>query len=78
MIAEMVDRVAVMYAGRIVEQADTTTLFDHALHPYTKGLIASIPVLGNTRPRLEVILGGGAESETCLEAVALRGAATPG
>jgi oligopeptide/dipeptide ABC transporter ATP-binding protein len=56
-IAEMADRVAVMYAGRIVEQADLTALFDHPLHPYTQGLIASIPVLGSPKDRLEVIPG---------------------
>ena len=56
-IAEMADRVAVMYAGRIVEQADTITLFDKPLHPYTQGLIASIPVLGKVTERLDVIPG---------------------
>ncbi len=56
-IAEMADRVAVMYAGQIVEQADVTALFDRPLHPYTQGLIGSIPVLGNLQPRLEVIPG---------------------
>ncbi len=45
-IAEMADRVAVMYAGRIVEQADVNALFENPLHPYTQGLIGSIPVLG--------------------------------
>ncbi len=56
-IAEMADRVAVMYAGRIVEQADVRTLFDKPLHPYTQGLIASIPVLGSVTERLDVIPG---------------------
>ena len=56
-VAEMVDRVAVMYAGRIVEEADIGTLFSEPKHPYTKGLIASIPVLGQVRERLEVIPG---------------------
>jgi oligopeptide/dipeptide ABC transporter ATP-binding protein len=56
-IAEMADRVAVMYAGRIVEQADVRTLFDQPLHPYTQGLIASIPVLGNVTEKLDVIPG---------------------
>jgi oligopeptide/dipeptide ABC transporter ATP-binding protein len=56
-ISEMADRVAVMYAGRIVEQADTITLFDKPLHPYTQGLIASIPVLGKVTERLDVIPG---------------------
>ena len=56
-IAEMAERVAVMYAGRIVEQTDVQTLFDDPLHPYTRGLLASIPVLGVVRDRLDVIKG---------------------
>lgn len=56
-IAEMADRVAVMYAGRIVEQSDVRTLFARPLHPYTQGLIASIPILGTVKDRLEVIPG---------------------
>lgn len=56
-IAEMADRVAVMYAGEIVEQSSVATLFDQPLHPYTKGLIGSIPVLGEVRDRLDVIPG---------------------
>ena len=56
-IAEMADRVAVMYAGRIVEQAGVEELFDNPLHPYTKGLLGSIPVLGKVLDRLDVIPG---------------------
>ncbi len=56
-IAEMADRVAVMYAGRIVEQADNNDLFGKPLHPYTQGLMASIPVLGMVKEVLEVIPG---------------------
>ncbi len=56
-IAEMADRVAVMYAGRIVEQSDVKSLFKHPLHPYTQGLIASIPILGTVKDVLEVIPG---------------------
>ncbi len=56
-ISEMADRVAVMYAGRIVEQADVSPLFDKPLHPYTQGLIASIPVLGKIADHLDVIPG---------------------
>jgi oligopeptide/dipeptide ABC transporter ATP-binding protein len=56
-VAEMADRVAVMYAGKIVEEADVETLFERPLHPYTQGLIASIPVLGKVTDRLEVIPG---------------------
>jgi oligopeptide transport system ATP-binding protein len=43
-LGQVVDRVAVMYAGRIVEQAPTRSLYDLPLHPYTRGLIDSIPV----------------------------------
>jgi len=42
-VAQMADRVAVMYAGRIVEEAPTTRLFEAPAHPYTRGLLASIP-----------------------------------
>jgi oligopeptide/dipeptide ABC transporter ATP-binding protein len=56
-IAEMAERVAVMYAGRVVEEAEVETLFAHPLHPYTQGLIGSIPVLGSVKERLEVIPG---------------------
>ncbi|HEX9028589.1 MAG TPA: ABC transporter ATP-binding protein [Anaerolineales bacterium] len=56
-IAEMADRVAVMYAGRVVEQTGVIPLFAKPLHPYTQGLIASIPVLGQVKEHLEVIPG---------------------
>jgi oligopeptide/dipeptide ABC transporter ATP-binding protein len=56
-IAEMADRVAVMYAGRIVEEATVNTIFAEPLHPYTQGLIASIPVLGKITDKLDVIPG---------------------
>ena len=56
-IAEMANRVAVMYAGEIVEQSPVNALFDNPLHPYTQGLIGSIPVLGEIKERLEVIPG---------------------
>ncbi len=56
-VAEMAERVAVMYAAEIVEQAEVVELFDHPLHPYTQGLIGSIPVLGQLKPRLDVIPG---------------------
>ncbi len=56
-ISEMADRVAVMYAGRIMEQAEIKTLFAHPLHPYTQGLMASIPVLGTVKETLDVIPG---------------------
>jgi oligopeptide/dipeptide ABC transporter ATP-binding protein len=56
-IAEMAARVAVMYAGHIVEQADVDSLFDRPLHPYTQGLIASLPTPGESKDRLEAIPG---------------------
>ncbi len=45
-IAEMADKVVVMYAGQVVEEADVFTLFEQPSHPYTKGLMKSIPHLG--------------------------------
>jgi oligopeptide/dipeptide ABC transporter ATP-binding protein len=56
-VAEMCDRVAVMYAGEIVEQTDVRTLFRDPKHPYTQGLIGSIPALGQTKQELAVIPG---------------------
>lgn len=56
-IAEMVDRVGVMYAGRIVELSDVHSLFKDPKHPYTVGLLNSIPVLGKVKDRLDVIPG---------------------
>lgn len=56
-IAEMANRVVVMYAGEIVEESPVKSLFDKPLHPYTQGLIGSIPVLGERRERLDVIPG---------------------
>jgi len=56
-VAEMADWVAVMYAGQIVEQAGVVPLFDKPLHPYTRGLINSIPILGETKQRLADIEG---------------------
>ena len=56
-VAEMADRVAVMYAGRIVEEAAVDSLFAEPLHPYTRGLIDSIPILDQTKERLNIIPG---------------------
>lgn len=56
-IAEMADQLVVMYAGEIVEYADAAPIFAKPLHPYTQGLIGSIPVLGKVVDRLEVIPG---------------------
>ncbi len=56
-VAEMADEVVVMYAGKVVERADVDTIFAEPHHPYTQGLLASIPRLGEKRERLEVIRG---------------------
>jgi oligopeptide/dipeptide ABC transporter ATP-binding protein len=56
-VAEMCDRVAVMYAGQIVEHTDVASLFHEPLHPYTRGLIGSLPVVGEVREELSVIPG---------------------
>jgi oligopeptide/dipeptide ABC transporter ATP-binding protein len=52
------DRVAVMYLGKIVELADTKTIFEEPLHPYTKALISAIPVPDPTVKRERIILPG--------------------
>jgi len=57
-IAEVADRVAVMYMGKVVELADAKTIFDEPLHPYTIGLMRSIPrVGGKVNKRLATIPG---------------------
>ena len=56
-VAEMCDRVAVMYAGEIVEQTDVVSLFERPRHPYTQGLIGSVPVLGQEQDELATIPG---------------------
>jgi len=56
-IAEVADRVLVMYAGRIVEQSPAADLFDAPQHPYTKGLLACVPTLQQDRHRLIAIPG---------------------
>ena len=48
-IARIADRVQVMYAGRAAERGDIGPIFDHPSHPYTRGLLASIPALGRER-----------------------------
>ena len=56
-VAENVDRVAVMYAGRLVEEALSADLFGSARHPYTQGLLAALPALTGPRRRLAAIPG---------------------
>ena len=57
-VAEMADEIAVMYAGRIVEQADTDTIFAGPEHPYTWGLLSSIPRLDSPRDEELVPIAG--------------------
>ncbi|MEX2217984.1 MAG: ABC transporter ATP-binding protein [Phycisphaerales bacterium] len=54
-VAENADVVCVMYAGRVVEYANVFELFDNPLHPYTRGLLASIPKVGQRKDRLVTI-----------------------
>jgi oligopeptide/dipeptide ABC transporter ATP-binding protein len=58
-IAEMAQRVTVMYAGQLVEEADVETIFEDPKHPYTVGLLRSIPILGRSQNqrRLQTISG---------------------
>ena len=56
-VANRADRIAVMYAGRVVEEAPTRTLFDAPSHPYTQGLLESVPRLTGPRRRLRPIPG---------------------
>jgi oligopeptide/dipeptide ABC transporter ATP-binding protein len=56
-VAETADRVLVMYAGRIVEEAPVARLFDHPLHPYTRGLLECVPSLDQDHERLVAIQG---------------------
>jgi peptide/nickel transport system ATP-binding protein/oligopeptide transport system ATP-binding protein len=56
-VAEMADEVAVMYAGRVVERAPGASIFDDPQHPYTLGLLGSIPKIDETRDRLLAIEG---------------------
>ncbi|MCL2398350.1 MAG: ABC transporter ATP-binding protein [Defluviitaleaceae bacterium] len=56
-VAEMADRVAVMYAGQIVELASANDLFKNPQHPYTRSLLASIPNVGEDLHRLNAIKG---------------------
>jgi peptide/nickel transport system ATP-binding protein len=56
-VADVADRIAVMYAGRIVEQADVHSLYAASGHPYTRGLLASIPRLDDKGGALYTIPG---------------------
>jgi oligopeptide/dipeptide ABC transporter ATP-binding protein len=57
-VADMADRVGVMYAGKLVEMGDVEVIFDSPLHPYTKKLMRALPRIPKSALRLEVIPGG--------------------
>jgi oligopeptide/dipeptide ABC transporter ATP-binding protein len=56
-VAEMAQRIIVMYAGKIVEEGDVRSIFHNPLHPYTEGLLKSIPSIDREKERLHVIEG---------------------
>ncbi|QDA36274.1 ABC transporter ATP-binding protein (plasmid) [Paracoccus liaowanqingii] len=56
-ISDVADRVAVMYAGRVIEEAPAVALFDAPAHPYSSGLLAALPDMEGPRRRLEAIPG---------------------
>jgi len=56
-VAETCDRIAVMYAGNVVEQASAIALFVNPMHPYTQGLLGSIPLLHEEKEELAIIPG---------------------
>jgi peptide/nickel transport system ATP-binding protein len=65
-VAEIADRVLVMYAGRIVEEGPNEAVFRHPLHPYTWGLFGSIPPLEGKRPRRLAAIPGAPPPPTAL------------
>jgi oligopeptide/dipeptide ABC transporter ATP-binding protein len=57
-VAEQADEVAIMYAGKIVERSNTRAIFNHPFHPYTVGLLNSLPgATGQKKKRLDAIPG---------------------
>ena len=56
-VAEMADKVLVMYCGQIVEHGDVKTVFNSPVHPYTKALMKSIPIIGKKTKKLDAIPG---------------------
>jgi len=62
-VAENADVVAVMFAGRVLEVAGVETLFDRPLHPYTRGLLTSMPILGSNTHRLPTVMDGATPPE---------------
>jgi oligopeptide transport system ATP-binding protein len=63
-VSQMTQKVAVMYLGRIVELAETHDLFHHPMHPYTEGLLNSVPVLGRKHQQVLVPIKGMVPSPT--------------
>jgi len=57
LVSEMAERIIVMYAGNIIEEAETAELFSAPMHPYTQGLLSSIPMLTGERGKLKIIKG---------------------
>lgn len=56
-VAQLADRISVMYGGHIVEVAEANLIFDNPLHPYTQGLLASIPNIKLEQPKLKTMPG---------------------
>ena len=71
-VAEVCERIVVMYAGRVVEDADVHTLFARPRHPYTQGLLRSVPTLTDTRDRLYQIPGSVPPAGTITEGCPFR------
>jgi oligopeptide/dipeptide ABC transporter ATP-binding protein len=63
-ISDIADDTAVMYLGKIVEQAPTRELFENPLHPYTRGLLNSVPVLGRKNQKKLIPIPGMVPSPT--------------
>lgn len=87
-VAEMADEVLVMYTGQIVEKGDTASLLNHPMHPYTQGLLRSIPRLNMPRreplhvipgavPNMDILLVGCHFHSRCPQAVEICGKRKP-
>jgi peptide/nickel transport system ATP-binding protein/oligopeptide transport system ATP-binding protein len=57
-VSQIADHVAVMYLGKVVEYSDVRTVYHHALHPYTEGLLNSVPVFGKKGGKVLVPITG--------------------
>jgi oligopeptide/dipeptide ABC transporter ATP-binding protein len=57
-VSQIADHVAVMYLGKVVEYSDVKTVFHHSLHPYTEGLLNSVPVFGRKGEKILVPIKG--------------------